>query len=160
MISELTFAREFASFWRQATPLMDGFVRRVNRAGYRRDFPPMRAATAPNRRAFVNEVAFDSFCPNIDAEQADQYLFPVGNVITESVLRVRSTAANREGEGDYQAELSLQEFWDAAEQVRRLHLQLRTTEFIGMVVCKPNFSGCGMIDSCKGDVIVKNTLFE
>lgn len=61
MISETAYSRDFASFWRQTTPLMDGFVRRLNRGLYDRDFVPMTSNTLPTRRAFVNELAFSAF---------------------------------------------------------------------------------------------------
>lgn len=160
MISEVTFARDYASFWRLATPMMDGFVRRLNRGTYDRDFQPINAGTAASRRAFVNEFAFSTFCRVIEIELA------TGNPHYESSDAI-SVVANQVDipphagrEGNYFPALSEDEVNDVTEQVFRLQRRLVLARASRKIVCRPSFLGCGIIDRCEGDVLAGNTLFE
>jgi len=151
MISEIEFARDFASFWRLATPTMDGFVRRLNKGAYTRDFLPMGARVSPNRRSLVNELAFDALCRLIGAQKADEKV----ESIEDFVL-----ASSRAGLDDASDGFSKDETQDAVEQVRRLQLRLLAGQGLTRIECKPPFPGCGLVDKCEGDVRVGSILYE
>jgi hypothetical protein len=159
MISEATFARDFSSFWRLATPMMEGFIRRLNRGTYQRDFPPMTSATTPDRRAFINELAFTCFCIIVSKIQSDQQILSVDDLIKQAAATVHSAAMRGHWGGDYKIELLPEETEDAKEQISRLQARLFCSN-VGDIKCRPRFAGCGIIDHCEGDVIVGNILFE
>ena len=155
MISEVAFARDFPSFWRVVTPTMEGFVRRLNAGLYDRDFEPMKTGIRPNRRAFINEVAFEVFCRVVTADKTER--MRAAESIPEAAHFV-STGRMPVG-SDYQELLSSEEVEDAKEQVRRL-VSWFTLPATKGIRCRLRFPGCGIIDSCQGDVFAGNTLYE
>jgi hypothetical protein len=159
MISEVTFSRDFASFWRQTTPMMDGFVRRINRGGYERDFQPISARTLPNRRAFVNEVAFLAFC-NITGNIKIDKPSDLFRLIAESASVISALASQELRQGEYKENLSEDEIGDAGEQVKRLLVRLRESGDLKSIMPKPRFPGCGILDRCEGDIYIEKILFE
>jgi hypothetical protein len=159
VISEAAYSRDFASFWRQATPLMDGFVRRLNRGIYSRDFEPMTAETLPNRRAFINEIAFLTFCRLVETAQSGKN-FSIDLAIERSVDLVSDLVFQEMRTGNYDKILSEIETSDVKIQVERLSWKLLRNHKITEVSCRPGFMGCGIVDKCAGDVLIKNTLYE
>ncbi|GHD62016.1 hypothetical protein GCM10017083_50210 [Thalassobaculum fulvum] len=159
MISEATFSRDFASFWRQTTPAMDGFVRRLNKGEYDRDDPPIDTETAPTRRAFVNESAFSALCLLVENARTEESMSP-----EDALLRVAPAVASQGlyefSEGDYDPNLSDTEIWDGVEQIRRIQRRVCGPSDLGNVVVRPKFTGCGIVDECYGDILVHGTLFE
>ena len=160
MISEVAFARDYGSSWRMMTPLMDGFVRQLNAGLYDRDFPPSGAATAANRRAFVNEVAFEVFCAAVRKRQVGGIVDPIVDIVDVVSPIVQADARRRGWEGDYSGALSDDEQGDVEEQIRRFQARLGVLGGMEHVICKPSFPGCGIIDRCEGDLIIRETLIE
>lgn len=162
MISASTFCKVHSSFWKSVTPTTDIFVRRLNLGHYVREFPGMASSAAPLRRGFINEVAFAAFCqtagkshgwpPNpLTAEELDQ-----------AVSYVRSLPIRRETQGEITSEVGLapEEVADINEQQRRLIWMFSFNKPAGSLLTEPVFPGCGMIDSCRGDLIASDALYE
>ena len=159
MISEIAYIRDFASFWRQTTPLMDGFVRRLNRELCTRDFKPMVSETSPNRRGFVNEVAFSVFCELVSSVQRGSKFS--SKFAIEKAAKLVSRQASREFlEGNYDPNLSEIETSDIEEQIDRLYWKLVESRGVEAVTSRPQFKGCGIVDKCEGDLLIQKTLFE
>lgn len=159
MISEVIFARDYTSFWRAATPFMDGYLRRVNKGGYDRDYRPMTAGTAPNRRAFVNEIAFETLCIAVEKMKTGEAM-QLDLALQNSISVVHQRFIQLKLEGDFHNTLSSDERADASEQVRRLMQRIGGATKVPAIICKPPFRGCGIIDGCCGDIIVNSTLYE
>lgn len=157
MISEVAFARDFASFWRSATPTMDGFVRRLNKGVYTRDSLPMYSKTAASRRSFVNEVAFAAFCESVERNRSNQLAVSINDLTKEATKSVAGIVGNEDDIGNT---LSKNEANDAAEQIRRLHQRLSIVEGFSSIECRPIFPGCGIVDKCEGDIAIGGILFE
>ena len=159
MISELLFSRDYGSFWRNLTPTMDGLIRKVNSGLYEREFPSMGSMTAPARRGFINQIAFDLFhCRVLVSQKRGQPVKPedqireIGNRIYEEML-VKSAST-----GSYALPLSDSEVWDILEQNKRLDMMFFVNP--GTLLVSPKFSGCGIVNSCLGDVVKSTTLWE
>ena len=157
MISEVSFATDFTSFWRQLTPLMDGFVRQMNRGAYVRDSAPLRSEVVASRRAFVNEVAFQTYCRLQRSPGADQQGM-LQAAIDAAASEAKSIARLGGWEGDASAVLQEAERSDVRQQI--LRLRDRLDKVGGSITCWPEFSGCGFVDSCKGDILADVTLVE
>ena len=160
MISELSFAREYASFWRLTTPTMEGFVRRLNRGGLEGLFPPMKAEIDPRRRAFLNEVSFSVFC-NYVQSRPNKGPFQLEEAI-DNAIRINSDHKDSRGndDSDYAPRLTQEESNDIGEQVRRLAIRFHAVDKSAALTCNPQLSGCGIVDACQGDILKDKTLFE
>lgn len=160
MISEVRFARDFGSFWRQATPTMDGFVRRLNSGLYERDFEPLNSKTDVTRRAFVNQVAFEVFSELTSIQEDGRSARSSRDLIPAASIRVRESVDQGDQDADYSADMSDIEIQDVVEQVRRLSDRVGIRPRATAIICSPEFVGCGLVDKCKGDILADHVLFE
>ena len=160
MISETTFASNFTSVWKSLTPTSELFVRKINGGLYERVFTPMNSVTAPSRRALINEVAFtlfvrhgDTLVPHNARRVSDLEIAACFAVAHEAITRL-----DRVHSSDV-AEMDRTESDEAVRQAIRL-----ATFFLaqnrGAIMYNPDFQGCGMINSCFGDVLVGGALYE
>lgn len=160
MISEVTLAREFASFWRAATPNIDGLVRRINRGMYKRDFQPIHSVTEPSRRALINELSFEIVCEIVvdlsEHRKRKSYL----EYVERSLPKVRALAKVLRWEGDYESILLKEELEELRSQIIRLCRWMRDNRDRVLVIMRPNFFGCGIVDRCEGDMMIGNMLVE
>ncbi len=158
MISEIAFASNFTSVWRSLTPTSEIFVRRINAGLYERVFPQSDSIAAPDRRALINEVAFTLFVryggalinriPLSTLEVAE--CFTAAQQVVTQLDRVRSS---------YVAQLDDIEKIEAVAQATRLAIFFSAQDR-GQITYNPEFPGCGMIDSCNGDVLIGGALYE
>src|ERR1043166_9003797 len=88
VISAEELARTQSSYWRELTPRMESFVRAMN-LGIERFSPPLPAEVAPERRAFVAELAFFLFRSQAKTGGRDQ---------TNAVRQVTQQIARLSGE--------------------------------------------------------------
>ncbi len=159
MISEKTFVSSFNSFWQGLIPTGEAFVRSMNMAKLHFD-NPMKSKSDPNRRGIVNEIGFLLFAfsanknvPLIDVYESDELeraSFQAWKLAQyyqrESGLEIIFPAEHEQQEGLFVA--------------NRLHDYFFEKEHNEMVLPSPDFPGCGFIDSCTGDLLVGNTLYE
>jgi hypothetical protein len=157
-----TFCKQYSSFWREIAPTTDLFVRRVNLGQYERDYPEIAFQTLPNRRGFINEVAFELFCESVRDNERWPCRPPSTEQIQSAAASVQSTVMRRGAARDFELESppTGEEILDIAEQHYRL-MQVFTYYYWGAnIVPGPVFRGCGVVDKCIGDVLVSSTLFE
>ena len=137
---------------------MDLYVRRINLELIERRFAPMPHATIPSRRGFINEIAFEIFSHSVRpatselSEESYEWL-------CISKARQMLLGLERTDSSDL-ADPNDDEMDDAREQLRRLKHFFRDVSRGQSVEMKPSFSGCGIIDSCEGDVYFEGELFE
>lgn len=156
MISETYFVQNHTSLWRILAPTTDLFVRRLNKQLYIREYPPIKSATNPSRNALVNEVSFILFGRTI-TEQSLQ----LSDHIQEATSQARSLISGIEHlRPDQIRPLDDNEMRECFDQVRRLRTFFRSISGGNPIEVSPKFSGCGIIDSCFGDVYLPGTLFE
>ena len=139
---------------------MEGAIRRLNRGAYDRDFEPIVEATSANRRAFVNEVAFEALRIFVSAARQGSGVRISEGLIQQAAPHVRTQATLRRRDGDYVSDLSDSECADALEQLRRLTLLLFARCAPKDVWIDPPFKGCGIVDACFGDAITQSELVE
>jgi hypothetical protein len=161
VISGTTFCKLYSSLWRELAPTTDLFVRRINLGQYERDFAEIKVLTAPTRRGFINEVAFELFCQSIKGRKRWPSRDPSPDEVSSAVSAVQSSALRRDigREGEVSNQPSADELLDIAQQHNRL-MQIFTFFYSGTILPEPVFPGCGIIDTCIGDLLVGSTLFE
>src|SRR5687767_691650 len=135
----------------------DVIVRRVN-VSYREFARPVRSRANPRRRAYVNELAFRIFASSI-VDGLPQRPDPSAErleLLEEStaffISRLRST---EEMPAPDPAERE-----EALLVSRRLFSYFYMHEHGSTLRIAPEFAGCGIVNTCTGDIISEPTLFE
>jgi hypothetical protein len=138
--------------------MMELYVRRINLELINRSFAPMNHATAPSRRGFINEIAFQIFSNALNRSIAST---PTEDIEARSISKARQLIVGLEREDKtHMPDPNAEEMDDVREQIRRLRLFFQDASGGRIVETKPKFSGCGIIDSCEGDVYFDGHLFE
>ena len=157
MISETEFAQRYTSLWHQVLPMADSIVRRIN-VSYEQFAPTLTSKANPRRRAYVNELAFRIFAhssrdgilrqpkPDVDAlaelEQSTAFF----------ISRLRSA--------DEISQPDLAEREEALLISRRLFTYFAMHEATNPLSFAPKFAGCGILNTCVGDIVAEPTLYE
>lgn len=134
----------------------------MNLGQYERDFPEMAVLTHPRRRGFINEVSFLVFCMSVRKGHCWPFATLAEENISEALTMVRASPRRRElgNQASINADLTAEEIIDITQQHDRM-MRIFTVEYPDMtLVPEPEFPGCGIIDSCSGDLLVGDILFE
>lgn len=158
MISATGFAASHTSTWKMLAPTTDLYVKRLNASMLTRVFAPLDSVTAPSRRALINEIAFELFSAVMRKETSAR-LDPIDlenatNAAKALVARMRKVDVEQIDRP------SSEELRDSSEQARRLQAFFNANYEKNAICVAPLFSGCGIIDSCVGDVYCSPTLYE
>lgn len=157
MISEHRFAMAYTSFWREITPMGDVYVRSQNLM-LERYCEPLQSTGDAKNRSRINELAFRVFaqCTKLDKvpsvpDLADMAKDLVGEV-TRYVQRFAAVTDGSEAAGS------------SREVEEAVILAIRLLDYFGGIrdrlVLQPRFAGCGVLEACEGDLIVRETLYE
>jgi hypothetical protein len=167
LISETAFAQSHSSTWRTLAPTTDLFVRKINLQLRQRVYKPLKSMVAPTRRAFVNEIGFDIFSKAITNrrkrnlfEQAFVNVFEEA-FVADAISSARTTICRIERiRQEDVPEPNEEERLDYLNQSDRLYSFFRKISIGAEIEISPRFVGCGIIDTCFGDVYFDETLFE
>jgi len=160
MISAEEFAHQFGSYWERQVPLLDEFVRRVNRT-YDRYMPELYGVAVPSaRRALINEIGFDLFGLAVrDGGVQESRRFTRAEAL-ESYFHVKTRLrAITDSSAMSDAVPSEGELGEARGIADRISQYFRMTRVSPLTV-SPAFKGCGVISQSNGDIIGGETLYE
>lgn len=166
MISEKQFAESFAGFWNQCLPFLTPqsmaelnakAVQMVDSEG--RDVLPLDATEPTDLNDLVAETAFGMFAAAHRKGESVRSISQISelcaNVAEEAFERIRVLRiyAGKEVPDE------LQTFTDAVELAIRLE-SFFERENIDSIVIQPKFPGCGILNTCFGDVHGSDCLYE
>jgi len=147
MISEVSFSRGFASFWTEYTPWLGDYVSSINKGIGVRIEVPIEIGNDTIHRAINNVVAFSLF-KNLIEHNEDS----VEKAFTESVDIMKNFPRNNletyKLSNEYKVIITI-----LSKRLINRYKQ-RSPEFY------PQFSGCGIMESCQGDLLYDDTLVE
>lgn len=159
MISERTFVAVNTSFWRELMPTGESYIRRQNLQLARFD-QPMESNAQAERQALISELAFRFFRFSVSNN------LNLANPLPDSIFKELSQETVRflSRFGEYSSNeipepIDLEKR-EAIEIARRLEKFFRLQASGEKIICPPIFNGCGVLDACEGDVIVKRSLYE
>jgi len=157
MIKEIEFIRDYTSFWRTLSPLSEDLVLQINNIHARNRYETaLKSITATSRRALINEVAFEIFSKS-KISNLDPNII-ISNEIDEIFKKTSAYIAGlRNGAPHFNEKMNVEEIDEAKNIAVRL---LNFFQRFNTISIKPKFPGCGRLDSCEGDVIADNTLYE
>lgn len=160
LISEHKFSSGYTSFWRTALPLGEAFVRQMN--GRREKFAePFDFDLTPDRSALVSETSFRLLIEGGLTRVALVASHP-GELSTASQAALEASAylSKLKGSHPIAAELhphELEIVFRLAERLRRFLLLEESDE---PIIARPRFDGCGIVESCEGDILAGTVLYE
>jgi hypothetical protein len=165
MISEKEFAAGFSGFWAECLPfLTPQAIAEFNLAGLAlsdrngRCMKPLRSKADKSGNDLVAEVAFALFA------EAHRQGSPVGiladekwdEILLAALTRIRDLRS-RESRRRRDTGVAKDE---VVELARRLETRLLVEPRAKPLLIQPRFKGCGLLDSCYGDVLSEDCLFE
>lgn len=158
MISEKKFALGFASFWNDAMPMGERFVRQQN-LQLQRFTRPLWPDVPSRLRGVTNELGFQLFCKsrelgNMPLELPETVVSQLAEQSARFIRRFREYSRKEVAEATPEARR------EACELAERLAFFFGEHEPQVPIVCKPAFPGCGRIDPCEGDALAGETLYE
>jgi hypothetical protein len=140
MISERLFVRRYLSFWRDALPFGEAFVRGLNARLNTRIAQQSSWGGEAGRRSAIAQLAalmFEHGDPQLDLDAAfDQTAAQLGVDLEDKLNKFERL------------------------ELKRSHDYL--TQHVGRIdlVFRPQFLGCGMVSPCEGDYLLGETLYE
>jgi hypothetical protein len=158
MISERRLVSSHSSFWRNAMPLGDSFVRFMNSSLERFDVP-VNPPKKGSRNSLISELSFrlyenyilvgeDLFSSRVNSPKVLQFADEVIRYISKMDRNLSAV------------DMSDVEIAEAKLWARALH---RFEKYVcpgQRVIARPAFEGCGIIDPCSGDLLIGTTLWE
>lgn len=157
MISEKRLAQDYVSFWQQLLPMSEFVVKQLNLHFLERFSAPLGLISEPSRRGLINETAFFVFRALVANNRT--------KLTKDDFSDVQLSARNRIALLDRKplstvAPLSMTEKREVlllSDAIREFFLvKVDATK----IVVDPKFRGCGILDSCFGDVLADKALFE
>lgn len=154
MISETFFCSTYSSVWRSLTPSMEHCVRRYNMSEYDRIWPPLPSNIDPSRRGLINKAAFIFFCEN-HSKSREEISANRGPLLEEAFSQAASFL-QLEPHGARRPEKR-----EVVAIAHRLETFFQSSQSgAGALKISPQFKGCGVVGSCRGDVIKGGALYE
>jgi hypothetical protein len=156
MTSETKFASGYSSVWREITPLSDGYWAIENMLT-RRVVEPLQNRAPKDMRGLVNELAFIGFSKlaNTSSKPSPKQI----STTIESEIRTAVDYINRVSFADNIKHENVDSVCinESGLICKRLldFFPSGTTRII-----RPQFMGCGIVNSCEGDVQVGESLYE
>lgn len=154
MISEKAFAAKYTSFWNEILPRGDAFMKMLNLSCDRFNVPiDSKLKVDRNKKAFINELSFRMFKHNIS--------HPTTPTSREELIEKTkiyiSKLSDRE---DFRKITVYPEEVKEAENLSQALSRYFGKDEIKKLEFWPRFKGCGIINSCKGDILLSNKLIE
>jgi hypothetical protein len=163
VITETTFAINFASVWQLLTPNSESVIKGLNKTVLnlrRASFAWSRA----DRRAFVNEIGFELFAHRVRGAPAGHSEFSFDDRFSMAVAAAGTSLARfsfTSPQPDYPTNL---ERLEAMSLANGLHSFRRRVEYIArdwqQTCVHPRFRGCGILEACEGDLLIGDILVE
>jgi len=156
MISELKFVTRYSSYWRVITGNLENVVRRMNLTLERFDVP-IAGRSAPERRAFLNELSFRTFAQTYFSSS-----FELEAAIRDAMPETRRRMQSFEGvTPDLLDPPTKSELREVEALQTALHRFVRTVKSPSdKVIFSPALRGCGIIETCEADLLIGDMLIE
>ncbi len=166
MISEKQFASEFSGFWAETLPfLTPQAIAELNFNGAtmgdgRREWMKPLAGSGDNSNNDVTaEIAFGLFAGSLKMRA------PLAE-LSEDAAFIRGVEEGAKGRVlGLRRETVLRTHSPQPPTVEAIELAVRLESYFGIyplesIVMQPRFKGCGILDSCYGDILAGKSLFE
>lgn len=152
MTSEIAFATQHTSLWHALAPTSERFVRQIN-LNLDRYARQLSFSDEPARRGFLNEVAFQF--------TKLKYTVADANIIDASAAaRSRLATIERQVRGAVDDPSDNEMDSVRAIQQSLANFVRHRSSPASKVTFEPNFAGCGFLNPCVGDILIRDELYE
>lgn len=161
MISEVSFAKRFTSFWNELLPNAKNYVRLANSAARVATHRPLPPPDRKHNTAFVNTLAFNLYRRVTLSKEHCRSLFdPAFKNSEELKTDIALSARYLQRFRDYAPhELPLSEpEWQQTLQIAQFLTE--RYNYAEKPVLAPQFDGCGFLNPAEGDLLVQSKLVE
>lgn len=156
MISELSFIRDYTSFWRTISPLSEDFTRKINIIVLDKIHAEMDDNNLKSKSGLINEIGFEIFARSISTHLPPDEI--ISKELDEITVKISSFIFNLRSKAPlYSRNLETTELEESREIAIRL---LNFFQNFQNIIVRPYFQGCGRLGACQGDVIADNSLYE
>jgi len=166
MISEKQFASEFSGFWSETLPfLTPQAIAELNLSGtamsdgYREWMKPLAGSGDNSNNDVIAEIAFGLFAESLKEDK------PIVKLLEDAALvqRIEESAKSRvfglRREAALRAHSTHPRTGEAIDLATRLETHFADYA-LDSIVIQPRFMGCGILDSCYGDILARKSLCE
>lgn len=156
MISERKFAKSYSSVWQDIMPLSDGYWA-VENLLTKREAAPVKSLAPAQYRGLVNELGFRTFrniCRDKTKITRDSIISAATDEYAPTAIYISRLADDGVPPMSADRSTIVREAAQIALRLFGFFPDNRSITF------SPRFDGCGIIDSCEGDLIYGNCLFE
>lgn len=161
MISEKAFIQNHPSFWKTLFPLANIFMRGIQLECKQKQ-NDLDMYTKGRRFSFVSQIGFMVFVHCIKDARLH---FPQNEIKKEApwyeeieMLCITQFRLFEDDDDTIRAPLNNDEFEDAKKLSLRLLERFENKK--KNILIYPEFAGCGWLDTCYGDIVVENTIYE
>jgi hypothetical protein len=166
MISEKQFASEFSGFWAETLPfLTPQAIAELNLsgtamgAGRREWMKPLTVSGDNSNNDVISETAFGLFAASLKAGT------PIAKLVEDdaTLQRIVESAKSRISGLRREAVIGAHSVQLKMDEAINLSMRLETyfDDYpLDSIVIQPRFKGCGILDSCYGDVLARTSLCE
>jgi hypothetical protein len=162
MISEVTLAKKFTSFWNQLLPNANNFIRLINGGLVEACYEPFENTQRKENISLINILSFKFFKSVVKKEigldvLAEKSFFAsdyFNKSLTSSLIELKRFSNK--------PNFSLPLIEEELKEVQLLFKQMyaRYREKIGVMEVAPIFQGCGFVNQSEGDIYFIDTLVE
>lgn len=147
MISEVTFARGYSSFWNRIIPWINPYIKVINERYLTSLINPIKETENPSYRSINSIIAFNVYRNKCQ-----------GKTITldESFRQTKKEIEN------YPRNNLDKYIFDKNNEniIKQISDRLFSIYFSKDILIDPFFPGCGVMANCKGDILFENSLVE
>jgi hypothetical protein len=159
VISERKLVSSHSSFWRNAMPMADAFVRQMNRT-LTRVVPPCNSAFKGIRNSLISELSFRLYSHVCNDQISFSELLGDSKTVGDMENEVCRYISRLERSEVTLPSMNFAEINEAVSLAKNLKILMTYANPGKSVLTRPNFIGCGIVDDCEGDMIVGTTLYE
>lgn len=149
MISERKFATSYISFWNTIIPFGDYYIHNLNKS-VERFSSKIETESPPEKRALIAEMGFEHFIKSIKNNDVE-----IEKIILETNHRI-SKILNDQKEFQTLTETDKTEIEGIS---KNLHKYFKDKDELQILI-RPVFQGCGIINTCEGDLILNDEIIE
>lgn len=166
MISEKTFSAEFSGFWAECLPfLTPQAIAELNLSGTvvghsRREWmKPLSASEDSSNNDIIAETAFGLFAESLTKKVSVQKISNDKTALREITKSAKARVLDLRREIAGKPQTTFPNINEAITLASRLEAYFRGFSKKSITV-QPRFRGCGIVNSCYGDLLAKGKLIE